>query len=312
MDTRVYIFTGFLDSGKTTFIKDTVSSEEFTENETTLLLVLEEGEVEYDEASLRNNDVFIEYLNESNLNYEYLSSLQEKYQPTQIMIEFNGMMNVTEFINSKLPESWIIVQVLTTINAQTFSLYVTNMRSLFYNQVLHSELVIFNRIDDSIKKSYLRNNVKAINGNVQLVFEDDKGNIMPFVNEELPYDINQNELDIVDHDFGIFCMDTMDHPELYEGKRIRIKGKMIGLDKILDDGFILGRMAMVCCEQDTSLIGLVCVNEHAHELIPNEWLIVSGVIHVEYDEEYEHDVAILYVDQIEGSKPLENEYVTFD
>ena len=47
----VYLFTGFLDSGKTTFIQEVMEEEEFNEGERTLLLLCEEGEVEYDRPS---------------------------------------------------------------------------------------------------------------------------------------------------------------------------------------------------------------------------------------------------------------------
>ena len=46
MTTPVYICTGFLDSGKTTFIKDTLMKQEWIEEGPTLLLQCEEGEEE--------------------------------------------------------------------------------------------------------------------------------------------------------------------------------------------------------------------------------------------------------------------------
>ena len=42
----VYIFTGFLESGKTTFILDTLSQDYFATGERTLLIVCEDGETE--------------------------------------------------------------------------------------------------------------------------------------------------------------------------------------------------------------------------------------------------------------------------
>ena len=44
----VYSFTGFLDSGKTKFIQETLEDPRFNDGERTLLLVFEEGEEEYD------------------------------------------------------------------------------------------------------------------------------------------------------------------------------------------------------------------------------------------------------------------------
>ena len=128
----------------------------------------------------------------------------------------------------------------------------------------------------------------------------------------MPFDINQDRIEILDHDFGIFCMDVMDHPRKYEGKTIKIKGKFIGLDRVLDNGFVLGRQAMVCCEQDTSLIGLICISPLAKKLIPEEWVSVEGKIQVEYDTEYQMDVPVLPVDHLEVVPPLDNPYVTFD
>ena len=39
----VYVFTGFLESGKTQFIKEIIADPGFTENERTALLLCEEG-----------------------------------------------------------------------------------------------------------------------------------------------------------------------------------------------------------------------------------------------------------------------------
>ena len=50
MAAPVYLFTGFLDSGKTTLIKDTMNDEQFMEGAgRTLILCFEQGETGYDE-----------------------------------------------------------------------------------------------------------------------------------------------------------------------------------------------------------------------------------------------------------------------
>ena len=46
MTIPVYVFAGFLESGKTQFIKDTLLDPGFTENEKTLIVCCEEGEEE--------------------------------------------------------------------------------------------------------------------------------------------------------------------------------------------------------------------------------------------------------------------------
>ena len=153
METRVYIFAGFLDSGKTSFINDTLMNPDFYSGEDTLLISFEEGEVSYNETYLKKSNTALEILDYENFTTLQLKQLELKYRPTQIIIEANGMMDLNVFVKEKIPENWNVVQVLTTINANTFSMYLNNMRSLVYGQIVFSDLVIFNRYDKSIKKS---------------------------------------------------------------------------------------------------------------------------------------------------------------
>lgn len=313
MKTRIYLFTGFLDSGKSTFINDTITTTDFCENEKSLLIVSEEGEVEYNQEQIESFNCDIVYVSdEEQWTYAYFESLKEKYNPTQILIEVNGMFNINRILACSLPEDWEIVQVLTTINAQTFGLYIQNMRSLVFQHVVHTDLLIFNRINDSIKKSFLRNNIKAINSTCQIIYEKEDGTVNTMEDDELPFDISSDELHILDHDFGIFCMDALDHPDKYEGKTITMKGKFIGRDKQLEDGFVIGRLALVCCEEDTSLIGMVCEHPAAKQLIPDEWIEVKGKIQLDFDEDIGGYVCILKVEDLKVVPPLQNEYVTFD
>lgn len=313
MKTRIYLFTGFLDSGKSTFINDTLTTTDFCENEKSLLIVSEQGEIEYNQEQLESFNCDIVYVtSEEQWTYEYFEELKNKYNPTQILVELNGMYNVNRFLACSLPDEWQVVQVLTTINAQTFALYIQNMRSLLFQHVVHTDLLIFNRINDSIKKSFLRNNIKAINSQCQIIYEKEDGTVNTLDEDELPFDITSDELEILDHDFGIFCMDALDYPSKYEGKTITMKGKFIGRDKQLEDGFVIGRLAMVCCEEDTSLIGMVCIHPAAKQLIPNEWIQVKGKIELEFDNELGGNVCILKVEDLKVVPPLKNEYVTFD
>ncbi len=60
----VYAFTGFLDSGKTKFIQETLEDPRFNAGERTLLLVFEEGEEEYDISTYPHQNVYIEVLDQ--------------------------------------------------------------------------------------------------------------------------------------------------------------------------------------------------------------------------------------------------------
>ncbi len=310
---RIYLFTGFLESGKTTFIADTILNTDFCENEKTVLIVSEEGEVSYSQEEIEARNVDIVMVDDEDaIDKDFYLNIAKKYDPTQIIFELNGMWNVNRIMACSKPAGWDIVQILTTIDASTFNLYVQNMRGQLFQHCAHSDLVIFNRIQEGMKKSVMRNNIKAMNSTVQIIYENEDGTVNNMPDDELPYDYTQDTLDIADHNFGIFCYDAMEHPERYDHKHLKIKGKFIGRDKIMDNGFIIGRYAMVCCEQDTSLIGMLCTSPYASKLLPNEWLQLEGTTRIEYDQELGGNICILDVEKLEGCSPLANEYVTFD
>ena len=78
----VYLFLGFLDSGKTTFIQETFEDPRFDEpRERTLLLVLEEGEIEYVPARFAVKTYMIETLASEALTQENLQALVKKHRP---------------------------------------------------------------------------------------------------------------------------------------------------------------------------------------------------------------------------------------
>lgn len=56
----IYLITGFLESGKTSFINFTVAQDYFQIDGPTLLITTEEGEVEYDEKELLKHNTVLE------------------------------------------------------------------------------------------------------------------------------------------------------------------------------------------------------------------------------------------------------------
>ncbi|MCI7618853.1 MAG: outer membrane insertion C- signal, partial [Firmicutes bacterium] len=53
----VYLFTGFLDAGKTTFIQETMEDPAFNDGQRTLLLVCEEGEEDFSPVKFASSNV---------------------------------------------------------------------------------------------------------------------------------------------------------------------------------------------------------------------------------------------------------------
>ena len=314
MTVPVYLFTGFLESGKTTLIKETLLDTGFNTGERTLLLACEEGMEDYDDDFLtKTNTALVTVDNEAAMSYEFLKKCDSLIEPDRVMIEFNGTWNLNSFMDVEYPFDWLLVQILSTVDASTFEVYLNNMRSLIYDQLLHSETIIFNRCDETTKKLYLRNNIKAINKGAQLIYETRDGQIVELGDDEMPFDLHADVIRIADGDYGLGYMDALEHPRKYEGKSVELKGKVIAthVDGI-PNAFVFGRYAMVCCADDTSLIGLLCHYEHASNLIPKDWVSITAQIAVEFDEEYQGDVPVLYVKQLTEVLPLDDELVYFN
>lgn len=314
MGVPVYLFTGFLESGKTSLIKETLLDPGFQDGLKTLIIACEEGEKTYDEFFLQTTNSEVVYIDDmEQLSYTQLKKWDANIEPDRVMIEFNGMWKLSDYLDTcDFPFGWMLVQILSTVDASTFQIYVNNMRSLIYEQLLHSEVIIFNRCDETTQKLYLRNNIKAFNKGAQLIYETIHGEIVELGEEDLPFDMNADIIEISDDDYGLWYMDAMEHAEKYHNKKVKIKAKVVST--IVDDipnAFVFGRMAMVCCADDTSLIGLLVHSKHAHTLIPQEWLEVEALVQAEYDEGIHAMVPILYATKLTSCDPMKDEFVYF-
>ena len=144
-DFPVYLFTGFLESGKTRFIKETLEDPRFNGGERTLLLLCEEGEVEYDTDLRCMENVFIEVIeNESDLTPRVLDYLEKKHRAERVMVEYNGMWMLSSLYDN-MPDAWAIYQEFLFIDAGTFLSYNANMRGLVVDKLTTCELAVFNR-----------------------------------------------------------------------------------------------------------------------------------------------------------------------
>ena len=119
-ETPVYLFLGFLESGKTTFIQETFEDPRFASDEKTLLLVMEEGEIEYETIKFENAEkvdlVVIE--DKEQLTEEYLTQLQLEHDAERVVIEYNGMWLLQDLWNA-MPEGWMINQIMTFFDANS-------------------------------------------------------------------------------------------------------------------------------------------------------------------------------------------------
>ena len=276
----VYIINGFLDSGKTEFITYTLGQPYFQVRGKTLLIVCEEGENEYDEALLKKSNTILELIEEEEeFSSDKLIELEKKYKPERIIIEYNGMWN---FKNMKMPWHWKVEQQITCIDASTFQMYYTNMRSLLAEMVRKSEMIIFNRCDGIEDLASYKRNVKAVNAGAEIIFEDSNGEIDEIFEDDLPYSLQDNPIKLNDQGYGIFYLDAMDHMERYEGKTLEFVAQVMIPKGFPTDYFVPGRMAMTCCADDMAFLGFACEYEGAAALETKSWVMVTARVNKEY------------------------------
>lgn len=306
----VYVINGFLESGKTEFIRYTLAQPYFRIKGKTLLIVCEEGEIEYEPELLANTNTVMEVIDdEEDFNATALTELEKKHKPERIIIEFNGMWN---YKNIKLPWYWKIEQQITTIDASTFPMYYTNMRSLLAEMVRKSELIIFNRCDDAREQlGNYRRNIKAVNAAAEIVFEDSNGEIDEIFEEDLPYDINQETIELDNQGYGIWFLDSMDHLDRYLGKKISFVAQVLLPENGPKDCFVPGRMAMTCCADDMAFLGYVCKYAAAGSLKQKEWVKVTATVTREFWEGYQGQGPVLHAVSVVKTKAPKEEVISF-
>ena len=314
MTTPVYICTGFLDSGKTTFIKDTLMKQEWIEEGPTLLLQCEEGEEEYSEKYLDENGLFLFNIEErEKLNKTFFENCEKIYHPVQVIIEYNGMWLVSNFEKMQLPTGWGVEQQITCVDGSTFQMYMANMKSIFMDMIKNTDMVIFNRCKKEDPLPTYRRGIKVANQRAEVIFEDEEGELGDIFQDEMPFDMNAPVIEILPEDYGIWFVDAMDHPENYEGKTVKFKARVMKPRGMGSKFFVPGRTAMTCCADDTTFLGYVCKSAYAPKLTPGEWVEVTAKVGIEKRNEYQGEEGIvLAAEHVEQCDPLEDEMVYFN
>lgn len=312
MKIPVFVIHGFLESGKTQFAMETLADEYFSDGERNLVIACEEGIEEYEDEILKKaNATLVMLEDKSELNEMFLTQCQKKYKPTQIVMEYNCMWGMDYLRDMYMPKGWFVAQVITVVDAATFDVYLKNMKSLFMEMAKDSDLIIFNRCTEDTPAAAYKRNMRAVNPKAQVVFEKEDGSQLEF-EEEMPFDVNADVIELADEDYGIWYIDAMDHPEKYDGKTLKFKA-MVYINKRLPKGyFVPGRMAMTCCEDDTAFIGFLCESSYVDRLKSKQWITVTAKAHVEKRAEYSgEEGVVLRATHIKSAEKPEEELVYF-
>lgn len=298
----LFLINGFLEAGKTQFIKFTLTQDYFQTEGKTLLIVCEEGEEEYGDDLLKETKTAVVYIDElSKLTPEYLEELELFYNPERVLMEWNGMWNQDEL---KLPKDWTIYQQVTIIDGSTFDLYVKNMKPLLGAMVRGSELIICNRCDGIEDLEGYRRTLLAMNNKAEIIFEDEEGEISQVSEADLPYDMTAEVIEIAPEAYGIWYIDCMDKPDRYRGKVVEFTGMVLKSPEFPKNYFVPGRMAMTCCEADMTFLGFVCKAREARHLETRQWVRVRARIEYEEWQDYGGVGPVLYAMSVKPDKGI--------
>ncbi len=301
----VYLFLGFLESGKTKFIQETLEDPRMNSGERTLLLVCEEGEEEYSPENFkvdRVTKVTLESVEE--LTFENLENLTKKHNVDRVVVEYNGTWMLQQFFDA-MPESWVINQIMTFFDATTFLNYNKNMRQLVFDKIQMTQMVVFNRFKGEFSKDDFHKIVRGISRRPDIVYEYIGGKAeFDEIEDPMPFDVNAPIIEIDDRDFAWFYRDLAENTEGYAGKTVRFKGMAAVSAKVPKGCIVLGRHIMTCCEADIAYDGFVVkLNGLVTGVKTRDWLTVTAKIAVEYNSVYRAEGPVLIAEKAERSDP---------
>ena len=287
----VYVFTGFLDSGKTKFIQETLEDPRFNAGERTLLLVCEEGEEEYDFSTYPHQNVFLEVVDQQTVTTKQLKDLVKKHKIQRVVAELNGMQLVGD-LYSRFPEDWVVAQEVMFADSTTFMAYNSNMRNLVMDKLVGGQMVVFNRLAPGQDTMPFHKLVRAANRRMDILYDYTDGTTeFDEIEDPLPFDINAPVITINDEDYALWYRDVTEEPQKYDGKTVSFKGQVALLRRDKSGNmFAPGRFVMTCCADDIQFCGIPCKYENAKDLEPRSWIAVTATIQAEKHKLYQGEL----------------------
>ena len=308
----VYVFTGFLDSGKTKFIQETLEDPRFNAGERTLLLVFEEGEEEYDFSAYPHQNVFLEVLDQQSVTTKELQALAKKHKAQRVVAELNGMHLVGD-LYTRFPEDWAVAQEVMFADSTTFMTYNANMRNLVMDKLVGAQMVVFNRLEPGADTMPFHKLARAASRRIDILYDYTDGTTaFDDVVDPLPFDINAPVIEVKDEDYALWYRDVTEEPQKYDGKTVCFKGQVAMLRKDKNGMFAPGRFVMTCCVDDIQFCGIPCRYADSGKLKSRSWVQVTAKISAENHALYKGDLGpVLTAVSVQDAEPAEPDVATF-
>ena len=318
----VYLFVGQLESGKTKFIQETMEDPQFDSGDKTLLLVCEDGEIEYDPSRFAFGGVHVAQIEDkSELTQENLAALAEKSGCGRVLVEYNGMWLLQDLYDA-MPDNWVVFQCLATADGTTIKTYAGDnaMRALLLDKLRASELLVVNRaeaVNDDESRQLIHKLVRQASRRCDIAYEFKDGSVgYDDIPDPLPFDINAPVIEIPAEFFGVWYMDCMDEMEKYDGKTVKFLAQVCQTNRAGKGCFVPGRFAMTCCVQDIQFVGFPCKYDDYKNLEQRSWITLTAKVNVKYHPIYKGQTAgstgpVLTALAIEPAEKPMDDVVTF-
>ena len=308
----VYLFTGFLEGGKTHIIQESMEDQRFNSGEKTLILQCEEGIDELEPDRFWAKNVYLEQIeSESEINREHLTAIGKKHRLDRVVVEYNGMWNLSTLYEN-LPDNWAVYQEMLFADAGTFLTYNTNMRQLMVDKLTNCEMVVLNRTPQGIDKDAIHKVIRSVSRRAAITYDYPDGHVeYDDIEDPLPFDLDAPVVEIADADYAMFYRDLSEDMQKYSGKTVRFKGIVARDAKMPANTVLAGRHVMTCCEADIAFHPLVCIFTEPTALKTRDWVTLTGTVKTEKHKLYRGPGPVLYVCAAAPASPPVPEVATF-
>ena len=238
---------GFLDAGKTTYIRDCIRNDFFHKYGTTLILCFEQGEEEYDPDALAEKRTSVAYYDGKEDVGAFCRNSIEAHHPDRIYVEMNTMM---QDLRDRLPDCMRVAFVSAWIDWKTLDLYFVNFRQMMGRMVSESHQVTFRGCPSKEKLEPYSQAFRLMNPAASYLREDPMGYHERAFDLFLPFSLEEPEITITEDRYLVFWLDAYDHPEHYAGKRLRFSDPLELRRTGADGPWSAGRVVMTCCMAD--------------------------------------------------------------
>ena len=294
----LFLINGFLESGKTSLIKEIVENNTEYQNDTTVIIACEQGEIEYDEEWCKKYGVHVEYIeSQDEFTENYMKNLDKRYMADRYVIEFNSFFDINK---QDFPRYMVIYQQITLIDASTFKVMFNNMKNVFSTMIKYSSLVVFNRCDGVTELGQFRRQIRGMNQQAQIAFEQANGSLTTMLEEDLPYDLSKSEIAFEEDVYPVWYTEVFDNYEKYFNKTFKFK---TFVRDITDETIVIGRNVMVCCANDVQFLGYELKNDCNAKVKVGDCIYLECTVSREFSKLANEEVVMLHAKNITILKP---------